>query len=217
MLDQHRHVALAHAQRRQRDDLEREAIEQIGAEPSGIGQCGQMLVRGGDDADIDARGPGGADPRHLAIFHRAQQPLLRAHAERRQFVQKKRAAVGLLEAAGARLGGAGEGAGLVPEQFRLDQSLWKGGTIQRDERPGPAAGQAMEALGDQFLARPPLADHQHRAVQRGGAARALDRIEEGPGLADELHIPVHAAIWCNFPSFGKMYDPFILAFSYKIQ
>ena len=46
---------LARAQRRQGDDLERQAVEQVGAEPALVDQPRQMLVGRGDDADVDAR------------------------------------------------------------------------------------------------------------------------------------------------------------------
>ena len=49
----------------------------------------------------------------------------------------------------------------------------------------------VEPLGDQLLAGAALADHQHRAVERRGAARALDRVEEREALADELVCPLH--------------------------
>ncbi len=78
MIGEHRHVALAMAKRRQGDDLERQPVEQIGAEPPGVDQRGQMLVGRRHDADIDIDRPRRADPRHLAIFDRTQQPLLRA-------------------------------------------------------------------------------------------------------------------------------------------
>src|SRR5690242_8604410 len=49
----------------------------------------------------------------------------------------------------------------------------------------------MQAFGDQFLAGPAFADDKHRTLHRGRAAGTLDRIEESPGLADELVFPLH--------------------------
>ena len=79
---------------------------------------------------------------------------------------------------GPGLGGAGECAGLVAEQFRLDQGLGQSGAIHDDQRPVPARGQMMQAFGDQLLAGAALADDEHRPVERRGAAGALDRVEE---------------------------------------
>ena len=50
----------------------------------------------------------------------------------------------------------------------------------------------VQTFGDQLLARPPLANDEHRAVERRGAARPLDRVEKGKALADELVCPLHA-------------------------
>ncbi len=49
----------------------------------------------------------------------------------------------------------------------------------------------VEALGDQLLAGAALADDEHRPVERRGAAGALDRVEEGGGLADEMGVALH--------------------------
>jgi hypothetical protein len=48
----------------------------------------------------------------------------------------------------------------------------------------------VKTLGDQLLARSPLSDHEHRAIERRGSARPLDRIEERQALADELFRPL---------------------------
>ncbi len=108
-------------QRRKRNDLEAQPVEQVGAEASFLGQPGQVLVGRGDDADVDPQRARRADPGDLAIFDRAQQAFLRGHRQGRQFVEEQGAAVGLLEPPRARPGSAGERAGLVAEQFGLDQ------------------------------------------------------------------------------------------------
>ena len=62
----------------------------------------------------------------------------------------------------------------------------------------------VEAFGDQLLAGAALADHQHRPIERRGAAGALDRVEKGRGLADQMSIPFHATNWDYFPPFGNL-------------
>src|SRR5690606_16281951 len=57
----------------------------------------------------------------------------------------------------------------------------------------------MKALGDQFLARAALADHQHRPAHRRGTARAFYRVEERARLADELIFPLHDQLIADFP------------------
>ena len=121
-----------------------------------------------------------------------------------EFVEEQGAAVGFLEAAVAGLGGAGEAARFVAEQLGLDQVFRQRRAVHDDQRPRPARRQMVEALGDQLLAGAALADHQHRPVERRGAARPLDRVEKGQALPDELIRPAPCAdCWWQIPSFGK--------------
>jgi hypothetical protein len=74
-----------------------------------------------------------ADPVELAVGQDAQQAGLEFRRHVADFVEKQRAAVGLLEAPPARGGGAGEGAALVAEQFGFEQVLGDGGRVEGDE------------------------------------------------------------------------------------
>ena len=192
MVGEDENVARAGAERRERHDFEREAVEQVGAELVRLDLVGQVLVGGGDDADVDADRARGADAVYLAIFDRAKQAILRGHGQGAKLVQEQRAAVRLLEPPGARLGRAGEGARLVPEQLGLNQLLGQRGAVHDDERLVPAWAEAMEAFGDELLARAALADDKHGAIEGGGAAGAFEHVEKGAGLADDLGCAFHA-------------------------
>ena len=98
-----------------------------------------------------------------------------------------------------RAGRAGERARLVAEQLGLDQRLGQRRAVHDDQRVFPAVRQAVEALGDQLLAGAALADDEHRAAHRRGAAGALDRVEEGARLADELVFPLHGPTYSEIP------------------
>ena len=137
-----------------------------------------MFVGGGDDPDVDLQRPGRADPGDLAIFDRAKKPVLGRAREGRQFVEEQGAAIRLLEPAWPSLGRTGERSGFVSEQLGFDQRLGQGGTVHDDQGAVPAGGQMVKPLGDQFLARPTLADHEHRAIERRGAACAFHRVEK---------------------------------------
>jgi hypothetical protein len=50
----------------------------------------------------------------------------------------------------------------------------------------------VQALGDQLLARAPLADDEHGPIKRRRAARALYRVEKCQALADELFSAFHS-------------------------
>jgi hypothetical protein len=172
----------------------REPIQQISAEPALIHQPGQMLIGGRYDAHIDTHWAIGSDPRHFAIFHRAQQPFLRSGRQRRKFIKEQRAAIRFLKAPGARLGRAGKGPRFMAEQFGLDQCFGERRAVHGDERAIPARGEAVEAFGDKFLARPAFADHQNGPVERRGAAGPLHAVEKGRGLADEIRNSIHTTI-----------------------
>ncbi|GAA0285582.1 hypothetical protein GCM10009127_29140 [Alteraurantiacibacter aestuarii] len=68
----------------------------------------------------------------------------------------------------------------MAEQFGFDQRFGQGRTIERDQRFFPAVGQAMQALGNQFLARSPLSDDKDWPRHRRCPTGAFDRIKEGP-------------------------------------
>ena len=61
--------------------------------------------------------------------------------------------------------GAGESAGLVAEDLALEHGLRHGAAVERDEAVVAAAGELVQAAGDQFLAGAGLAADQH--VGRG--------------------------------------------------
>ena len=188
---QHRHIAFARTQRRQRDHLKAQPVEQIGAEPPFRRHRGQVVVGGRHDPHIDMHRLGCTDARDFAVFDRAQQPFLRAHRQRGEFVEEQRALVRLFEAPDPCARRTGECAGFMAEQFGLDQRFGQCCAIERDQRFTPARAQAVEAFGDQFLAGAAFADHQHRTAHRCSAAGAFDRIQKHTRLSDELYVPVH--------------------------
>ena len=198
MVGQHRNIAFPRAQGGQGDDFETQPIEQVGAKAPGIGGGGQVVIGRRHDPHVHPQRFRRADPGHFAIFDHAQQPFLRRHRKRTQFVQKQRAAIGFLEPARPGAVRASERALFMAEQFGFYEGFGQGGAVHDDQRFAPARGEVMKALGNQFLAGPALADHQHRAVEFGRAARQFDRVEKGEGLADKLGIFLHV------PTYGEI-------------
>ncbi len=131
-------IAFPRPQRRQVDDLEAQAIEQVRPESAFLCHARQVGIGGGDYAHVDLDRARSPDPGDLPVFDRAQEPLLRRHGQSAEFVEKQRAPIGFLETPGPRPHGPGERSGLVPEQFRLDQRLRQGGAVHGDERLAPA-------------------------------------------------------------------------------
>lgn len=87
-----------------------QAVEQVLAELAGLHQRLQVLVSGGDDAHIDLDRYVAAHAIELAIGQHSQQAGLCVGGHVADLVEEQGAAVGLLEAPSAQVGGAGEGA-----------------------------------------------------------------------------------------------------------
>ena len=199
-------IAFAHAERRQglMNPRNSAGFEQVG-----------RGIRAGSQRKADRHwwaatmrtstriGARGTDAGDLAIFDRAQQAFLRPHRQACRFHQETMSRDPPPRSGPtARLGGTGEGARLVAETARPSirvsgsaaQFIVTSGSSQRDER-------RVEAFGNQFLARPALADHQHRTVHRCGTAGPFDPASrKGARLADELAFPAPMAnLYVKFP------------------
>ena len=101
------------------DDVE--AVVQVLAEaPLGDGPL-EVLVGGGDDADVDLDVAAGAEAGELAVLQDVQELGLQRQGHLADLVEEDGAAVGELELAGLALVGAGEGAALVAEELGLEE------------------------------------------------------------------------------------------------
>ncbi len=105
------------------------------------------------------------------VLEHPQQLDLHLYRNVGDFVEKQRAAGRLFELAGLALAAAaGEGAGGVAEQFRLDQRGRQRREVQADQRLAVARVAAVALAGlvdracDELLAGAALAQDQHRHV-----------------------------------------------------
>ncbi|MNT13414.1 hypothetical protein D3C72_1483840 [compost metagenome] len=151
-----------------------QAVEQVLAELAGLYQRLQVLVGGGDDAHIDLDRHVAAHAIELAIGQHPQQAGLGVGGHVADLVEEQGAAVGLLEAPPAQVGGAGEGAFFMAEQLGLHQVLGDGGHVQGNERRRRTRAVAVQGVGHQLLAGTGLAVDQHGDV---GVAEAADGAE----------------------------------------
>ena len=139
----------------------------------------RVLVRGGHDAHVDGRFGLAAQSAQLAVFEDPQQLGLGGHRHLADLVEQQRALLGELEATGATLDGAGEGALLVAEYFTFDQRFRDGGAVDRDEGLHSAGTEVVQRAGDKFLPGAALAGDQNRDIR---GRDALDQLE------DRLHL-----------------------------
>ena len=182
---QQRDVVAALAQRRQGDAHHVQAVLEVGAEAAFADQRVQVLVGGGDDAHVAAQQFAPTDAVELALGQHAQQAGLQRCRHVADLVQEQRAALGLLEAAGVAAGGAGEGAGLVAEQFAFQQLGRDGGGVEGHERPFAARALGVQRARGQFLAGAGLAGDQHVEVAGGDAPDQAEHLAHGGAFAQQ--------------------------------
>ena len=138
-----------------------------------------------DDPAVRLQRPRAAKRLERAVLERPEELGLDRQAERSDFVQEERAAVGPGEPAVLPRERAGEGALLVAEELRLEERLGDRAAVHLDEGPIPAGAERVQRVSDQFLARAarPLDEHG------GGARRDLLHHSkhggDGPALPDD--------------------------------
>src|SRR5256886_17682387 len=112
--------------RPERQELDRDHVQaevEVLAEAAGRDLLAQHAVGRGDDARVDRVRLAAAAAQALALLQRAQELHLDVRRDLGDLVEEERAAVGALEAAGARRDGAREGALLVAEELALEDTL----------------------------------------------------------------------------------------------
>ncbi len=141
------------AQRRHLDGDHGEAVEEVLAKTALAGQVGEVSVRRGDHAHVDAEGVLAPHALEGLLLQHAQHLGLGHQAHVADLVEEERAPVGALEASAAPADGAGEGAALVAEQLRLDQLLGDGRAVHLDEGPRAPRRLGVDGPRHQLLAR----------------------------------------------------------------
>ena len=127
-------VGMALAQRRNANGIDIEAVHQVTPETAGPHRLLQVDVGGGHQPHIDfARGLA-THAFDFTFLQYAQQFGLGRHWQLTHLVEQQGAAVGTLEASGARGVCAGVGPLLHAKQLGLDQLGRQGGAIHRHER-----------------------------------------------------------------------------------
>src|SRR5438552_1496036 len=207
VLDQERQVLDPLAQRREDDRDDVRPVVEVLAEAPRLHLGLEVLVGGGEDADVDLEGAVAAHPLELALLEHAQDLRLRLRPHVADLVEEERPAVGDLELALARRDGPREGALLVAEELALDQLARERRAVHLDERLRAPRAVVVGRVGDQLLpcaARAAdedrqvgvrhLADYVEDALHRGALAdqapelvRARDLLLEEPERAPHLH------------------------------
>ena len=173
------------AQRRNVDLHHVEPIEQILAkQPRGDLRL-EVAVGRGKDAGVRAKVPVRADPRERAVVNHPQELGLKRRRQLRDFIEKDRPAVRLLEPADALLEGPGERSLFMAEKLALQEVLRNRGAVYPDHGSLCARAPGMNQVGDDFLAHPAFAREQDSRLGRGDQGGvAENRLHEGTAADD---------------------------------
>ena len=120
VLQQQRDVLAPLPERRGIDADDVQAVIQIFAKARFLDGAREVLVGGGDDADVDLDRLLPAHAVELAFCQHPQQARLQRGRHVADLIEKQRAAVRLFEAPDAARVGTGKRAFLMPEQFGLE-------------------------------------------------------------------------------------------------
>ena len=175
------------AQGRDRDFQHVEAVEQILPEASGGDELVEVDVGRRDDAHVHGGHPVVADAPDLVLLEHAQELALHVQRDFGYFVEEQRPVVGQFEkphlAAPRR---PRERALHVAEQLAFKQVFRQGRAVDGHERPVAALAGVVDALREQFLARPRLAHDQDVGRSGGVAAGVLDGLVDQPAAMDDV-------------------------------
>ena len=161
----------------------------------------QLLAGGGDDADVELDGLRAAEALDAVGFHRPQELLLHLQRHVGDLVEKQRAVVCQLKAAGLALrGSAGEGAGLIAEELHFEKLARNGRAVDHDKGPVGVPACVVDRLGQHLLAAPALALDQDIALIAGKLCR------QGQGLFHAVVFGENAAEGENGAVAGELVD-----------
>ncbi len=183
---QQRHILAPLAQRRQGDAHDIQAMQQVGAEFAALHLGVEILVRGGDDAHVGPDQFASADAVELALGQHAQQPRLQQQRHVADLVQEERAAIGLFEASCVTTRRAGEGAGFVAEQFRLQQFRGNRRGIERDEWCLRARAVHVQRTRHQLLAGAGFAGDEGVEIGRRDASDRAEDLAHRRAATDQV-------------------------------
>ena len=136
----------------------------------------QVLVGGGQDADVDLDALGAAEPLEGLVLEGTDDLALGFQRHVGDFVEQEGAAVGAFQHAGAAGVGGGVGPGLDAEQLFLESGRVEGGAVEGDEGAFGAAAALVDHAGGDLLAGAGGAVDEHAGA---GGGDTLDGGAEG--------------------------------------
>jgi hypothetical protein len=167
MPHQERDVLRALAERREADPHDGEPVEEILAEAPGRDLLGEVAVRRGDDANVDAAGRIRAQPAYLEALEGAQELRLEIERELADLVEEERPSVGRLDRALAIGDRSGERTPDVTEELALDEGGGDRRAVEHHERAPGARALLVQRLRGELLAGPGLSLDERISMTSG--------------------------------------------------
>ena len=161
MLGKQHDVVVTRAQRRYGERYRSQPVHQVLPEFSSADTFLERRIRRRDEAHIDRPIARAADRAHAAVLQHLEHLGLRRRRQLRDFIQEQRAAISGQDQTGATFLGVGEGAALMPEQFRFDELRRQRRAVDLDKWLRMARALEMQRPCDEFLACPGFAGDQH--------------------------------------------------------
>ena len=169
-----------------------QAIKEVLTEAACGHHSFDILVGGGDDADIDRRRCDSAYPQEAAFLDHPQHLDLHRDGRLTYFIKKYRAAVCGLQQPKFRADGAGKGAFFMTEEFIGDEFFAERPAVKGNEGMAGPVAVRMERSCDQLLAGAAFTLDQDIAVEGGNLPDGLEDFLHGRGTANNLPKTVRA-------------------------
>src|SRR5262249_41299165 len=157
MFDENRHVVGPFAEGGNAETRDVQSIIKVGPKPASVDCFAQIVIRRGDDANVEPNGFGAAETLDRPLLERAQE--LRLHVERElaDLIEENRPALGRLDGADTRRVRSSERALFVAEELAFDERRRDRSAIDGHEGASAAWARLVDRLGEQALARSGLA------------------------------------------------------------
>src|SRR5262249_51056430 len=171
---QSRYIALAVAQRRDRDGKDIEAIKEVAAELLGRNHLRQVAIGGGEDTNIRLLCAHATQALELPLLQGAQEFRLQLKRDIAYLVKKEGAAVGQLHAPDLLCDRPCESALFVPKQLAFQQAGWDGGAVEFYEGAAPAAAGIVNGARNQLFAGSCLTKDEYSGIRSGHSSYLIE-------------------------------------------
>src|SRR6266567_512858 len=188
VLHQVRDVVAPLAQRGKLDHHDGDPVVEVGSERAVYDYLSQVLVAGGNQANVRADELAPSDLDEFMRLNHPQELRLQRQGQLADLVDEERSCVGQREDPVSVLDGAGEGPAAVAEELALHETLGDRGAVEGDERAVPPGTALVDGPGNELFAGPAFA---HDA-DIGVPARHL--VDLGQDLSELSRLPDDPAV-----------------------